>query len=264
MSVAGANVDVWDADGLFAFPSAWPLWAVQEEFRGLNAFPDLETWNRHTDPQINRNEQGLPVCFVPHVARRRGSAWQRDTLYDGCIFLRGEIPSRQGQWHDYFNMCVWRAFPKAKAALNAMQWHALCRWLPEPSGRKLPGARRKEQDALALTDEGGVLLLVDQADAAEVSGHVAAGDLEWLEALTRRREGIALPFGHALYEHLMTGRGEVRGAVVVLGVEAVPKTRAQARALADVALANHLSTGVLAFRGAPGVSIKLAQHGLEA
>jgi hypothetical protein len=195
------------------------------------------------------------------VARRRGAAWERERLYDGQIFLRGEVPSREDQWHDYFNMCAWCAFPRAKAALNAEQWFALCRWLPEPCGTKLPGARLREQDALALTDEGGVLLLVESASGACAQEFAASGDLAALEALVARRAAMAMPFGHALYEHLMTGSGEVRGALIILPVQVLPVGRSEAILQADEALAARLRSGVHAFRGAPGVSMRLAESG---
>ncbi len=104
-------------------------------------------------------------------------------LYDGHIQMRLRIPTRACNWHDFFNACVWAWLPRAKQALSARQFAAASERVPA-SFVALPPTRSKEQDALALLDEGGVLQV---------------------------GMGAELIFGHALLEHLVTSKERVRG-----------------------------------------------------
>lgn len=250
----------WDSQAILRHTAAWPIANVHAEFASSPTFPALEAWNAALKVRAQCNSSGAPLRFVPHVARRRGAAWVRSELYDGQIFLRGHVPSRANDYHDYFNMCVWRTFPLAKAELNAAQWRALCRWLPDERGEKLPGARLREQDTLALTDEGGVLFVVERTIADDAYRALEAGAESALESIATRREAAAILFGHALYEHLVTGAGEVRGAWVVLPVDHLAEARDDLLAQADEALAAHLRAGPVTFRGAPGYSLRLAER----
>jgi hypothetical protein len=100
-------------------------------------------------------------------------------MYDARI-VQGVVPTRPGNWHDFLNALVWATFPRAKAALHRRQ-HALIRsWIP-PGATRLPNARTREQDALALLDEGGILLLQATGQRAPI------------------------PFGHGFFEGLALG-----------------------------------------------------------
>ena len=101
----------------------------------------------------------------------------RAELYDARIVNDRVVPTRPRMWHDFLNSLVWLTFPKAKLALHRRQHAAIERWIP-PGATQLPNARTREQDALALIDEGGVLLV----------------------------EGRTMFFGHALYEGLVFGQ----------------------------------------------------------
>ena len=80
----------------------------------------------------------------------------------------------------------------------------------------LPNARTREQDALALLDEGGVLVL-------------GAGGAS-----------LTLGFGHALYEGLVRGGPDATAGCLALDVSSLP-AHADATAVADRLLAERLS-----------------------
>lgn len=80
-------------------------------------------------------------------------------------------------WHDFLNALVWLTFPNAKRAFHRRQHAAIERSIPAGATHP-PNARTREQDALALIDEGGVLMV----------------------------EGRTMFFGHALYEGLVSGQ----------------------------------------------------------
>lgn len=126
---------------------------------------------------------GAPIRFVEQPPKRR--PLDLNNLYDERIYTRGEVPSRTRNWHDFFNMLVWATFPVIKVAINARQRAALrARITPEMT--RLPGARTREQDMLAMLDEGGVMLL----------------------------DGRHVILGHAIYEHLVLQSSPVHAYVV--------------------------------------------------
>jgi hypothetical protein len=109
--------------------------------------------------------------------RRRRGPLEPDALYDARITRDGVVPSRGSNWHDFLNAIVWATFPRAKRALHARQHRAISKRI-EPGASRLPPARTRELDALAILDEGGVLSLIDDAGAV-------------VQTIT---------FGHAMYE----------------------------------------------------------------
>jgi hypothetical protein len=115
--------------------------------------------------------------------------------YEARIFLEGALPVRPGDWHDYFNVLAWLAFPRAKAALNARH-HA------ELERQRAAGERNRgpTQDALTLFDEGGVIIA-----ASDERLLALLREWRWKELFWERRAELAarvrfFVFGHALYE----------------------------------------------------------------
>jgi hypothetical protein len=135
-----------------------------------------------------------PVRFVPAPPRRRRRAEvDARALYDARIALDGEVPTRERSLHDLMNVLVWATFPRAKRALHARQHRAIVERLA-PGTRRLPPTRTPELDALALLDEGGVVL-TDPSTPPVV-------------------------FGHAIYESLLLGCKPSVVAAITLCVDA--------------------------------------------
>ena len=177
----------FDARFFERHPEHWPI------ARAARTFGDREDW---PDP----TEYGAafagdaPVRFELAPARRRrpqGEPIVRASLYDAVIVGRRVVPTRPRMWHDYLNALVWATFPRSKLALHTRQHHAIERWIPE-GATQLPNARTRELDALALVDEGGVLLL----------------------DLGARQ--VRIVFGHALFEGLVFGQPAMVAQSVVL------------------------------------------------
>jgi hypothetical protein len=185
--------DAWDrhvAERHAAFSTLAPAF---DPFRGHNAWPTIAEWNAHAPPSL-KSASGAPIKFIEQPPKKKGAL-----PYDERIYTHGEVPSRPNNWHDFFNMLVWLTFPATKRAINARQRAAL-----------RPGAptRTPEQDALAMLDEGGAIVLTTQP----VDDIVRRGDAEALA----RTEARVLVLGHAIYEHLVVGSGIVRAFVQVI------------------------------------------------
>lgn len=191
----------WSAAFIDA-PWAAGLLPAAGRLRDLPGWPSLAELNARLGPLVNPS--GLPpVRFAESPPRRRrGRPRGVESLYDVRIHREGAVSTRLGNAHDLFNALVWAMFPRAKRALARRQHDAHLRRAGPPTPRS-PTARSREQDTLALIDEGGVL----------------------------QGPGGSALFGHALYEHLYAGDPGVRGFPVPLG--GGPWDEALAEALSD-------------------------------
>jgi hypothetical protein len=192
-------------------PLFWPvLPAARSLFahEPLRDFPPVDSLDRVF------GGANAPVRFVPAAPRprrgRRPPAVDVRALYDARITLDRVVPTRARSWHDLMNALVWGTFPHAKRALHARQHRAIAERVA-PGARTLPAARTRELDALALLDEGGVVL---------PGGDVAR----------------AIVFGHAIYESLALGVPPAVVAAIALDASAPNEVdEALARRIDDVA-----------------------------
>jgi hypothetical protein len=136
-------------------------------------FADYTDWPTPADLDRELGARaGVRFVVAKRRPRRQRGPVAVGDMYDAQI-ARGEVPTREKNWHDHMNALVWATFPRAKKALHARQHTAIRNWVGGAEVvRHLPNARTRELDALALIDEGGVLVCNDEK----------------------------LVFGHALYE----------------------------------------------------------------
>ncbi len=214
----------FDPQFLERSPLFWPvLPAARSLFAqpgAMRDFPPVQSLDR-----VFGGDREAPVHFVPAAPRprrgRRPQAIDLGALYDARITLDRVVPTRARSWHDLMNALVWGTFPRAKSALHARQHRAIAERVA-PGARTLPPSRTRELDALALLDEGGVVL---------PGGDVAR----------------AVVFGHAIYESLALG---VPPAVVAaIELETGDRTLREV----DEALARRIEDGAR-FRGTEELS----------
>jgi hypothetical protein len=132
-------------------------------------------------------------------------------MYDARITLDRCVPTRERSWHDLINALVWGTFPRAKRALHARQHRATTERVSR-GARTLPPTRTREQDALALIDEGGVVVLASHTGTASA----ALRDAGALRAMNASGVAEAMIFGHAIYESLVLGVAPAAVAAVVV------------------------------------------------
>jgi hypothetical protein len=178
-----------------------------------------------------RTASGQPLTFVPP---------QDDGLgYEARIWARGEVETRPGNWHDFFNALVWLSFPRAKAALNAR--HAL--------GLAASSAGRgRARDAMTHFDECGVVVL-----SADPSLLDLVRGFRWRELFWTRRADLAgalrcIVFGHATYEQLLAPYRGLTAKAVLYEVSADWLRQPWPAQLADLdrRLAGELAAGAYA------------------
>jgi hypothetical protein len=152
---------------------------------------------------------GTRVRFVPASARRG-----RALDYERRIAETGEVAVRGGSLHDFCNALAWLAFPRTKAALNAV--HVAAR--PAPAA----GSRARARDAATLLDESG--LLVACADPWRVrlweahEWRAAFGDIG--EAGARPLRAVAV--GHGLLAKCVVPYRAITAHALVLPIPAGP------------------------------------------
>lgn len=132
-----------------------------------------------------RTASGLPLRLVVPAAD--------GFSYEGRLYERGELEFRERSWHDLFNVLVWLAFPRAKAALNARH-HA---------APVVARGRGPVRDALTLFDESGMIVLSADADLPEMIRGFRWKELFWTHRARVADGMLFLPFGHALCEKVL-------------------------------------------------------------
>src|SRR5581483_9070805 len=125
------------------------------------------------------------------------------------IAARGEIATRECNWHDLLNALVWLRYPVLKRALNARQTAEIAAMGPK--------RRSRAQCALTHFDEAGVVVvlrdydLLAPWDAHEWTRLFRDDAAAWLDG----RIDVAV-FGHALLEHALKPHQLVVGKAIVV------------------------------------------------
>jgi hypothetical protein len=219
----------YDGHFITRSPLFWPLARAAKCLVGLEDFPRPE--------DLDLVFEGRPpVHFVtakPRPRRERRGPPDLRTMYDGVITLDHRVPTRPRSWHDLMNALVWGAFPNAKAALHARQHRAIVARV-ETGATSLPSTRSRELDALALVDEGGVVLLAHEPEEARSALRESPSSLR--ERFAKGDVDLVV-FGHAIYESLVFDVPPARVAGMVFVRGSSPRDRS---AEADRALAKAL------------------------
>jgi hypothetical protein len=154
-----------------------------------------------------RTESGQPLRFVSPAQARPGSP----ANYEIRVFETGMVETRPGSLHDLFNALAWLAFPRTKAALNAR--HAA--EIPREGPR-----RGRVRDLLTIFDEGGAILLCDDAELiGMLRGH------RWKALFHDRRVRVReamriVVVGHAVLEKALDPWPGITCKVVLLPPQA--------------------------------------------
>ncbi len=197
--VAVRHAAPFDARVLVRVPLLWPLARAAQPFADHDDFPPVETLS-------GVFEGAPPIRFVQAVPRkrraRRSEGVDIAALYDARITNEGVVPTRARCWHDFMNALVWGTFPLAKRALHARQHRAVAARLA-PGDRALPPTRTRELDALAILDEGGVVVLAREPCALRDA--LKGGLRGRLQADIASGAADAIVFGHAISESLALG-----------------------------------------------------------
>lgn len=194
-------LDTWSTDAWKSSPFSGfrDLLGEFESFEDWPSLADMERrWLRAQDV---RTHMGIPMGLMAQPAKlRRARPRSLSQLYDIAL-CEGQLPTRSHNWHDFFNVMMFSAFPKGKRLLHARQRRILEQLLPNQIDR-LPGRRTVEQDCLTILDEGAVLLAVDDDIAPYVESLLERGEHRELAAYVRANQLRPWLLGHAHAEQV--------------------------------------------------------------
>ncbi len=184
------------------FPAPGGLFAPLSPLLEQIAFvPDLAALAFLNSQRDLHTRSGRRISFVPPP--------DDGSDYEARIWGRGEVATRVGSWHDFFNALVWLTFPLAKAALNARQATAPAR---QPTGRG------RDRDALTHFDECGVVVVSSDPRLLDLLRGFRWKELFWEHRLDLLRTLRCFVFGHATYESFLRPFRGLTAKAVLYGV----------------------------------------------
>jgi hypothetical protein len=210
--MATAMTSDWCADFCPGHPAFATLADVAADLRGTD-WPTLSALDACLSAGEVCNARGRPLRTVGQDT----SESLAGTGYEVLILERGLLSVRPGNWHDLFNVLIWRSFPLAKGALNRRHCEEIQEH-PGPTWRRGP-----VRDALTLLDESGVVIAASDASLLEGMSKFRWKDIFWTRRTEVRAHLRMHVLGHALCEKLrrpyigLTGHGilvEVKQTVI--------------------------------------------------
>jgi hypothetical protein len=220
-----------------------PCWESYRELIGRlddARFPDVACLNELLPPET-LSGGGAPLRFVAASALP-------GVPYEQHIFETGQVPTREGQWHDLFNALVWCRWPRLKAALNAAHYRQLDgQDVGRGSGRR-PGrglGRGPGRDALTLLDESGALVIARNRVVLQ-----ALARRDWPAAFQLLRcawqaDARVLLCGHALLEKFLAPYKSMTAHALLLCLDTASLTGEGPILQVDSALAGRVLAGEL-------------------
>lgn len=183
----------WDPDFPDRSPLLAPLSGHAAPLRGARAWPAREALQGLVAAAGIRTGGGARLHLVAPGA---GQA-----AYETRIYREGAMQVREGDWHDLFNVLVWLAYPKSKAALNRAHHAAIEAQARGGSGG--PANRRvrgRVRDALTVLDESGAIVASSEPELTEDLRAFRWKRLFWERRAQVQRSMRFHVFGHALLE----------------------------------------------------------------
>jgi len=178
-------------------------------------FPGLPELNALLDETPVTLHSGVRLRFVAQELGRLPFELQ----YEPRCFLKGELQTREQNWHDFFNALVWLGFPAAKAVINASHYRLQLAAQQADMPQQGTSQRGSGRDMLTLLDESGVI--VPSADPA-LSGMLR--EFQWKELFWHQRDRLLAGmgfyiFGHGLYEKALAPYVGMTGQGLIVPVE---------------------------------------------
>jgi len=158
-------------------------------------WPGLEDYQRLLDaqPVPILTQCGHALKIVPQDRRPQ----RFEEHYAPRVYMTGELQTRSGNWHDFFQFLSWLMFPKTKAVINALHVPLAEARIAAASDS---GRRSPLENMLSLFDEGGAVVIASDASLLQL-----IREFRWKELFWARREELArnlrcITLGHAVYE----------------------------------------------------------------
>lgn len=162
---------------------------LPENFCTQTSWPATADYNLLPAPFFElKNAQSLAIHFQDQTGLEEG--------YESMIYQTGKVPTRPYNWHDFFNMLIWKTFPLIKAALNEGHYHA--------SQARYPNtARSSLESLLTLFDESGLIVISSDESLLQLIRSMSWKELFWERRQQLQQKLRLMVFGHSLHEKLL-------------------------------------------------------------
>jgi hypothetical protein len=199
----------------------------------------LAAWREHAAlldgaawPSIEQLNRRLPANASHRFVAQTPTLLADGLHYEQRIAERGQIATRQGNWHDLLNALVWLRYPALKRALNQRQVADIAQFGPRQ--------RSRAQYAMTHFDEAGVIVAVRDPALLTLWDAHDWHALFWQRRLAWHDGSITLQlFGHALLEHALSPDKLLVGKALVF------RTAAADGAVIGSACAEAIASGAL-------------------
>lgn len=174
-------------------PAFSRLGTREDNWPGLQDYQSL--LDRHEPPIINT--LGNKITLV----RQSVECQTFEEHYEPRIYLHAQVQTRLENWHDFFQVLVWYTFPKIKATLNSLHFHAANNRLKRnPTNRN----RSPIENFITLFDECGIVIVAEDSNMLSLIKNFEWSSL-FIDNQDAFNKGIeAFVFGHAMYEKALT------------------------------------------------------------
>jgi len=175
--------DIWD-------PSHFINSKIIQQIQALtNIFKEFKCWPTIKDYEDIFKKFNMPIKPVAQTV----DIISFEEQYEPRIYLKKELQTRTGNWHDFFNAIIWLKFTKTKTALNSLHYkHSIT--------REYGSNRSLLENRITQFDECGAIIISDNEEMLElIRNH------QWQKLFINHRDQFdqhlnCVIFGHAIFE----------------------------------------------------------------
>jgi hypothetical protein len=153
---------------------------------------------------------------LPYFVTESRAIVRQEGGYEQHVARLRAVPTRPGNWHDFFNMTVWAHFPKLRWALNSLHVGA------DVGARDPRNGRAPAQNLAATFDEAGMLVVSESRAILTELQALRFKHVFW----ERRAELVATTrfwvVGHGMLESLLDPRPGLSVRSLLLHVPRLP------------------------------------------
>lgn len=180
----------------------------------------LPTLNTYNDFLQQANPAIVTAAGLPIKAVNQETYKHFQDNYEASIYRRGELRTRENNWHDFFNFLMWFVFPKTKAVINKWQYHKL-------SSRSLSEQRLPVENLLTQLDEGGILVFSSNKELIAMLRERQWHDLFWKNRYRLESEMQFVLIGHAMYEQMLNPMMGLTSSALIFEVDSFIMKKSQ-------------------------------------
>lgn len=155
-------------------------------------WPTIEDYNQLSNPLLPlQNQLGLPIQFIDSITLNSIHN------YEATIFTTGLVSTRRANWHDYFNMLIWKTFPSIKATINQLHYQ-------QQRQRQNSATKRTAiENLLTLFDESGIIVVSSDNTLLNLIQTMSWKELFWHRRAELNSKLKCYIFGHSIHEKLL-------------------------------------------------------------